>query len=322
MPNTEVGAPVTAIDEEDDLLTYSLLNANTASVPFKIGEGNGQLTTTAALDYEDRKVYTVTVYASDRKAADDEPVAANVDDHDAFVRITVNVKDVDDETTNRPPVFVTTDSTYEVAENQAAGTRIGAPIEARDPDVGDTLEYDLAGTDKASFAIDNTGQLTTEGELDYEADRNEDESHTSADYTYEVTIVATDPGRPDETPKGPKLSATFPVTITVTNVNEAPMFPEASDGVYVYEGLAGQEVIDSKEVLTAKDEDINDSFTYRLDVNSGQFFAIDPTTGVLTTKVELDFEGVHSRGCIPLRYTPPMLEARHPQRRSPSTSRT
>ena len=118
-----------------------------------------------------------------------------------------------------------------------------------------------------------------------------DGQNTSADYTYEVTIVATDPGRPDETPKGPKLSATFPVTITVTNVNEAPMFlNEASDGVYVYEGVAGQEVIDSKEVLTAKDEDINDSFTYRLDVNSGQFFAIDPTTGVLTTKVELDFD--------------------------------
>ena len=173
VPNTTVGDPVTAIDDEGDSLTYSLLNANTASVPFKIGPGNGQLTTTAALDYEDRKVYTVTVYASDRKDANDKPVAANVNDYDASVRITVNVKDVDDETTNRPPVFVTTDSTYEVAENEAAGTRIGAPIEARDPDVGDTLAYTLEGTDKASFVIDNTGQLTTEGELDYEKDRNE-----------------------------------------------------------------------------------------------------------------------------------------------------
>ena len=142
VPNTKVGAPVTAIDEEDDPLTYSLLNANTASVPFKIGAGTGQLTTTAALDHEDRAAYTVTVYASDRKDANDKPVAANVNDYDASVRITVNVKDVDDETTNRPPAFVTTKSTYEVAEKQAAGTRIGASIEARDPDVGDTLMYD------------------------------------------------------------------------------------------------------------------------------------------------------------------------------------
>ena len=74
-------------------------------------------------------------------------------------------------------------STYRmVAENTAAGTAIGDPVEAMDADRGDTLSYELGGADAASFAIDSaTGQLMTSAALDYETDME-----------YMVTVTATD----------------------------------------------------------------------------------------------------------------------------------
>ena len=134
--------------------------------------------------------------------------------------------------TNDPPVFVNTagntitSATRTVKEN-AATANVGLPVEANDPDIGDTVTHTIDSDSKAFFAIDaNTGQLTTKDPgLDYEADRNMDDSITSADYIYEVTVTATDPGRPDETPAGPALSTTILVTVTVENVNEAPTFP-------------------------------------------------------------------------------------------------
>ena len=294
---TTVGDAIVAIDPEGDPLTYTLRNANTARVPFQIGESTGQLTTTAALDYETQKVYTVTVDASDRKDTRDRPVADTVNDYDATVAIRITVDDVD-ETTNRRPRFINasgttiTRATRTIPENTAASQPIGAPVEATDDDGTDIVTYTIDTASEQVFAIDaTTGQLKTKAALDYEADRNNDESVTSADFTYEVIVTATDPGRPDDTPKGPKLSATLPVTITVTDVNEPPIFPPATDGVYVYEGDAGQEVIDSKGALMAEDKDAGDTFTYSIDANSRKFFVIDANTGTLTTKVPLEFDG-------------------------------
>ena len=286
-PNALVGAAIVAIDGDGDNLTYSLRNANTAGVPFQIGTG-GQITTTASLDRETRPTYTVTVYVSDRKNPQDERVLDAVNDYDDTVSITITVTDVD-EADNSPPVFVDTQgntitSTTRTIEESGANADVGLPVDARDPDPGDVLTYSLAGTDKASFSIDNdTGQLATAVPPDYEA--------KPVKRTYKVTVTATDPGRPDDTPTGPKLRTTIPVTITVTDVNEAPVFPAADNKVYVYEGAAGQKVIDPNGVLMATDPDAGDTFTYRLDANSQTIFAIHANTGVLTTKVALDYDG-------------------------------
>ena len=83
---------------------------------------------------------------------------------------------------------------------------IGPPVTATDAtNPADTiLTYALSGTDAASFSIDQgTAQLTTKAKLDYEANKN----------SYVVTVTATDSGG---------LSASIDVTITVTNVDEAP----------------------------------------------------------------------------------------------------
>ena len=116
---------------------------------------------------------------------------------------------------NIPPSFpdqdldtagVQTAQTREVAENTRAGTNLGAPVVASDPDV---LTYSLGETDMASFSINRaTGQLMTKAALDHETEG-----------TNTVTVTATDPFG---------ASITSEVTITVTDVNEDPIVTGAA----------------------------------------------------------------------------------------------
>ena len=66
-----------------------------------------------------------------------------------------------------PPVFTVSEATRTLSENREAGTRVGAPVVAADPE-GDTLTYWLGGPDSVSFGIDQNGQITTKLPLDYE----------------------------------------------------------------------------------------------------------------------------------------------------------
>ena len=111
---------------------------------------------------------------------------------------------------NIPPTFpdqkldeerVQTEQTREVAENTPAGTNVGAPVVASDPDV---LTYSLDDAGAMSFDINRaTGQLITKVALDFEVSPPDT-----------ATVTATDPfGAMD----------TSVVAITVTDVNEAPM---------------------------------------------------------------------------------------------------
>ena len=105
---------------------------------------------------------------------------------------------------NQAPAFAAATATVSVAENTAANTNIGSPVTAADPDDGDTLTYTLGTTaDDGHFAVDSsTGQLQTQGALDYEGKAS-----------YSVTVTATDGGG---------LSANIVVTITVTDVADTP----------------------------------------------------------------------------------------------------
>ncbi len=112
---------------------------------------------------------------------------------------------------NRPPAFAgDSAAAFQVAENTAAGTDIGSPVTAADPDDGDSLVYLLGGADADHFAIDpDSGQLRTSGALDYESQDS-----------YAVTVIAAD---------GAGLWAGLDVTITVTDVKEAPGQPDAPE---------------------------------------------------------------------------------------------
>ena len=111
---------VTGTDRDDFSITGGVLTFN--SPP------NFEVPTDASTDNE----YLVTVQASDET----NPVTMTV---------AVTVTDV-----NEAPAFAIETDTRSVAENTAAGQDIGsAPVEATDPDDGDTLTYSLGGTDAA-----------------------------------------------------------------------------------------------------------------------------------------------------------------------------
>ena len=65
----DIGPPVTATDDDNDTLTYSLDVDGAAS--FDIVATTGQLQTKAALDFETTPNYSVTVTATDTGAATD-----------------------------------------------------------------------------------------------------------------------------------------------------------------------------------------------------------------------------------------------------------
>ena len=126
--------PVAAMDAEGDELTYGLLRGADATSFDIVGTDTGPVETKAALDYETKDTYMVTVTVSDGKDAEDN-VDPAVDD---TIRVTIMVTNV-----NEAPVFPDTIAPIEVAENTVTDTNIGAPVVAMDEDSGDTLRYTL-----------------------------------------------------------------------------------------------------------------------------------------------------------------------------------
>ena len=122
---------------------------------------------------------------------------------------------------NSAPVFPPAeDGRREVEENSAEGSPVGTPVAATDLNAGnsavnDPLAYSLSGTDAASFTIgSSTGQisLAAGAQLDYEGKR-----------TYRVTVEVTDGRDQNGDDDMDAIDDRQNVTITVTNVNEAPV---------------------------------------------------------------------------------------------------
>ena len=248
----DIGSAVSATDPDSDALTYTLGGTDAAS--FSIDDTNGQLQTSAALDYETKAAYTVRITVSDGELTDS-------------IDVTINITDVNE---NRAPVFTDgSATTRSIAENTASGQDIGTMVSATDANTGDTLTYTLGGADAASFSIDGTnGQLQTKAALDYE---------TQTAYTVTITVSDT------------KLTDTIDVTITVTNVNEAPSFTEGSSATRtIAENTASGTNIDT--TVAATDVDANTTLTYTLGGADAASFTIDGTNGQLRTNAALNYE--------------------------------
>ena len=255
----DIGAPVTATDgNTSDTLTYTLGGTDAAS--FDIGESTGQLQTKAALDFEDKASYTVTVSVRDSKNADGDADTAT----DGSITVTITVDDV-----NEPPEFPSSETgARTVPENTPANTDIGNPVAATDPD-SNTLTYSLEGTDAALFDIDSsTGQLKTKDALDFEVKP-----------TLSVTVKADDSNGGTDT---------ITVTITVTDENDAPAFSDETDTRTIPENTASGQNIGSP--VAATDQDSGNTLTYTLGGDDADSFTVISTSGQLQTKAELDHE--------------------------------
>ena len=246
----DIGSAVSAIDADDDTLTYTLSGADAAS--FSINSTNGQLQTSAALDYETKKVYAVTITVSDTKLTD-------------TIDVTINVSNV-----NEAPSFATSTATRSIAENTAANTNIGGAFTATDVDADTTLTYTLGGVDASSFSIISTsGQLQTSAALDFE---------TKPSYSVSITV------------SDGELTDTIDVRIDVTDVDEnrAPTFAEGTSTTRsVAEDTGSGQDIGS--AVSATDPD-DDTLTYTLGGADAASFGIVSTSGQLQTSAALDFE--------------------------------
>ena len=252
-----IGDPVAATDpDEGDTLTYSLGGDDMAS--FAIDPATGQIMTSAPLDHETKDSYTVMVTATDGDGESDSMMVT--------IGVAITVTDV-----NESPEFPDTETgERNVPENTAAGVNIGEPVAATDPDEGDTLTYSLGGADMASFDMaTSTGQLMTKEALDHE---------TKDSYT--VMVTATD---------GDDESDSMMVTVTVTDVNESPEFPDTETGERnVPENTAAG--VNIGDPVAATDPDEGDTLTYSLGGDDMASFAIDPATGQIMTSAPLDHE--------------------------------
>ncbi len=274
--DTNIGSPVSATDANNDTLTYTLTGTDAAS--FSIVSTTGQLKTKAALDYETKTSYSVSITVSDSRLTDS-------------ISVTINITDIDE---NSAPVFADGDSTTRsIAENTVKGTNIGTPISATDAD-NDTLTYTLTGTDADTFdIISNSGQLQTKSDLDYETK-----------ISYYVTITVSDGN----------LTDTISVTISITDIDEtqlktednedsedsedsviikndppnnAPMFTDGSSITRsIAENTAAAGNIGTP--VSATDAD-NDVLTYSLEGTDATSFDIDSTSGQLKIKLTLDY---------------------------------
>ena len=122
-----------------------------------------------------------------------------------------------------PPVF-TSAATFSVAENTTAvGTVVATDADTQDSITG----YTLSGADSAKFSITNAGVLTFAASPDYDSPSDlisTEPANAAGNNEYVIVVTATSGTGARE------LTATQPLTITVTNVNEPPAQPAAPTG--------------------------------------------------------------------------------------------
>jgi hypothetical protein len=159
---------VSATGPEGVGLTYALTTPN---VPFAVNAATGQVTTTAALNYEQLASYTLAFTASDGTTA---PIALSG---------SVTVANVDESPTTGAP------ATFALAENLAAGTVVGT-VSATAPK-GEALAYALT-TPNVPFTVNAaTGVVTTTAALDRESVPSYALAFTATDGTNTTPLNAT-----------------------------------------------------------------------------------------------------------------------------------
>ena len=277
--NTVAGEPIgdpVAATHSDSVGTLSYSLDTTGADTFDIDTATGQLKTKAALDYEtDATSYTVTVSVTD--GLDDYSHTDSVVDDS--ITVTIDVTDV-----NEPPQFdPNAATTLELSEDITSGTDVGNRYEATDPE-NDALTYSVSGTDAALFEVDSNGQLRVAQALDFE---------TKPTLTVIVQVSdSEDTAGNTETPPG-TIDDSITVTITVTNIFEAPRFddeiPQGESSVTrsVPENTSADQPVGLPVAAT---DDERDTLTYSITGTDAASFEFETATGQIKTKDALNHE--------------------------------
>ena len=167
--------------------------------------------------------------------------------------------------TNVNEATVNGPAAVDYAENSS---RAVATYTAANPESDDSITWSVSGTDARRFVISSAGALTFKASPDFELPRDANQNNI-----YEITVTASDGN----------LSAAVDVTVTVTNVNEAPTVtgPAAVD----YAENSSRAVA----TYTAANPESDDSITWSVAGTDARRFTIN-STGALTFKASPDFE--------------------------------
>ena len=165
-----------------------------------------------------------------------------------------------------------------ITENSAAGTNIGAAVDADSNPNGYTLAYSLGGTDASSFDIVSTsGQIRVKtGHVpDYE---------TKTSYSVNVIMAAsggssTGTGNSNLSPNGTG-NYVIRVTIEVTDVNETPTFPSDT----ATRSIAENSAVGTNIGAAVTSSGGQAALTYTLDGTDKDKFTIVSTSGQLQVK--------------------------------------
>ncbi|AMV32103.1 Cadherin domain protein [Pirellula sp. SH-Sr6A] len=160
-----------------------------------------------------------------------------------------------------------------VLENSSVGTTVGIQAFATDVDGTDTVTYSLDNNAGGLFSIDaNTGIITVSGVIDRE---------TAASYSITIRATSTD-----------SSSVTTNRTISIGDIDEFDVtLPTDSNSALniVSENLQSGAIV-GITALAADGDATNNGVVYSLGSNAGGRFAIDATTGIISTTQSLNYE--------------------------------
>ena len=248
---TELGAvSATDADAGTTFQSWTITGGNSAG-DFAIDSASGTLRVAsgASLDFESKPNYTLQLTVQDDDGANTSDVA----------ELSISIADI-----NEAPTFTSATTELSVVEN-AAGVIYTAA--ASDVDADDTQTYSIVGgADKDLFTM-NGADLSFIEAPDYE----------SGTITYAVTIRVTDSG---------DLSADLALSISITDVNEAPTFASASASA-----TAPENSTDAFYIAAATDLDAGASISYSLasGVADNDLFSIT-SDGALSLQQAQDYE--------------------------------
>jgi Ca2+-binding RTX toxin-like protein len=240
---------VVATDPENAALTYSLSGGADKGL-FTIDASTGEVRFLASPDYESPS-------DADSNRRFEIEVAASNGVLTARKSVTITLNNV-----NEAPVMPASAS-ISVAENTSAATSIYR-VPAVDPE-GASVAYSLSGgDDRLFFTIDPTnGNLHFNAPPDFEAKADRDHNNI-----YQIEVQASDGA----------FMTTETLSITVTNVNEAPTLTSPTM-VNVSDKIAAGVTIFS---AVATDPDATTTMTYSLGGSDSALFNIDARTGAVS----------------------------------------
>ncbi|XP_054435253.1 cadherin-1 [Pteronotus mesoamericanus] len=275
LPGTSV-MQVTATDADDEVNTYNAAIAYTivSQEPmqphkmFTINKDTGVISVlTTGLDRENITTYTLVVQAADLQGDGLSTTATAV----------ITVTDIND----NPPIFDPSTYQGQVPENEA--NAVIATLKVTDADVPNTpaweAVYIVLNDEEEQFFVTtdpatNDGILKTAKGLDFEAKQQ---------YLLYVAVK-------NVAPFDVTLStSTATVTVDVMDVNEAPIFVPPQKRVEVPEDFpVGQEITS----YTAQEPDtfMEQKITYRIWRDTANWLEINPDTGAISTRAEMDRE--------------------------------